>query len=156
MHKINLQCFLLGWSFHPSSSQKSRSRQVPRGASSAEKETNTFLYLQLLGCSDSSTLSFFKYLSLYVSIVTDVTITSRDDSQCISLLIKLCLYWYSGTCLMVSPSWLLTVSVLSSLPRASRFWLLQQPQVILFECLPSVYGEREKEKGWSTSYQQES
>ena len=41
-------------------------------------------------------------------------------------------------CLTVSPSGLLTVTVLSSLPRASRFSLLQAPQVILLVCFPRI------------------
>lgn len=44
------------------------------------------------------------------------------------------------TCLIVSPSWLLIVIILSSPPKARRFSILQQPQVIFFVCLP------EKEK----------
>ena len=41
-------------------------------------------------------------------------------------------------CRMVSPSELLIVIVLSSLPRARRFSLLQAPHVILRECLPII------------------
>lgn len=40
------------------------------------------------------------------------------------------------TCLTVSPSWLLILIVLSSLPRARRFWALQHPHVIFLVCLP--------------------
>lgn len=40
------------------------------------------------------------------------------------------------TCLTVSPSWLLILTVLSSLPRARRFWALQHPHVIFLVCLP--------------------
>lgn len=63
-------------------------------------------------------------------------------------------YWWANTnlhcevtCLTVSPSWLLILRVLSSLPRASRFWALQQPQVIFFVCLPGIFW-----RGWASQY----
>lgn len=59
------------------------------------------------------------------------------------MLILLVVTWVA-TCLMVSPSWLLMLRVLSSLPRASRFWAFQHPQVIFLVCLPNGWWERKK------------
>ena len=44
----------------------------------------------------------------------------------------------TDVCLRVSPSLLLTVIDLSSLPSANRFSLLQAPHVIFLECFPMM------------------
>lgn len=51
----------------------------------------------------------------------------------------------STTCLTVSPSWLLIVRLLSSPPRARRFWELQDPHVIFLVCLPSATSRKKRD-----------
>ena len=50
----------------------------------------------------------------------------------------------------VSPSALLMEMVLSSLPRASRFWLLHSPQEIFFVCLPRMGTLLQRTHQWWT------